>query len=275
VLTSGLKGRILGLAETWAAQRLDHIWVLTDDDLAALRMAAPHARSHKQATYGFGCDLDYFAPSAISSDDRAIVWSELAITPQHRVFAFVGRFVHFKGFDVTVRAFLKLAQTDPDSRLLLIGKRDSLHPTGLTVEEEAALKRSSNIVDVGWQTDVRRYLAVAQIVVFPSQREGMPVCLMEALAMGVPVITRNARGCRDVVRDQIDGLVLQDCTAESLAQAMRQLSNDQTLRERFASRALAARKRFSREDYIHEQLHIYEQLLATKSVGVMSASDAS
>jgi glycosyltransferase involved in cell wall biosynthesis len=271
LLSSGLKGRILGLAETWAARRLDHIWVLTDDDLAALRMAAPHARIYRQATYGFGCDLNHFTSSAISSDDRAILWSQLAITPQHRVFAFVGRFVHFKGFDITVRAFLKLAQTDPDSRLLLIGKRDGLHPTGLTVEEEAILKQSSNIIDVGWQRDVRRYLAVTQIVVFPSQREGMPVCLMEALAMGVPVITRDSRGCRDVVRDQVDGIVLQECTVDSLVQAMQRLSNDHALRELFASRALAGRERFSRHNYVQEQLHIYEQLRGRKSLVVRSA----
>ena len=271
LLSSGLKARILGIAETWAARRLDHVWVLTDDDLAGLRRAAPHAKIHRQTAYGFGCDLDNFAPSSISMNERSLLRTQLGLTPQHRTFAFVGRFVHFKGFDLTVRAFMKLAQTDPDSRLLLIGTRDGLHPTGLTAEEEATFKQSTQILDLGWQKDVRRYLAVADAVVFPSQREGMPVCVMEALAMGVPVITRDSRGCRDVVRDQIDGLVLQECTVDSLVQAMRRLMNDRALRELFASQALAGRGRFSRQNYVQEQMHIYERLHGGKSLAVRSA----
>jgi glycosyltransferase involved in cell wall biosynthesis len=65
--------------------------------------------------------------------------------------------------------------------------------------EDHAYKNCAQIIDAGYTDDVASYLAISDAMVFPSQREGMPVCLMEALAMGVPVITRASRGCRDVV----------------------------------------------------------------------------
>lgn len=260
-LTWGFKGRLLKLAETWAASRLDAVWVLTEDDRVELSQAAPNAIVKKQSAFGFGCDLEQFNPLSIRPDERDALRSRLGLTPAHRVFAFVGRYVHFKGFNVVVRAFSRLAQDDSDARLLLIGTRDPLHPTGLTPSEEEALRHSPQVLDVGWQTDVQKYLAIIHVLVFPSQREGMPVCLMEALAMGVPVITCNSRGCRDVVRDQEDGIVLPTCTPDELAAAMRCLSSDTERRNRLAAAALAGRERFSRLNYVEEQMQIYQALL--------------
>src|SRR6202000_411916 len=134
------------------------------------------------------------------------------------------------GFDLTVRTFLRIAETDPRLRLLLVGLFDPLPSLGLTVAEERARKRCWQIIDVGYTEDVASYLAISDVMVFPSQREGMPVCLMEALAMGVPVITCDSRGCRDVVRHGRDGLVLRECTIESLSAEMKRLAQDAGLR---------------------------------------------
>jgi len=160
------------------------------------------------------------------------------------VFVFVGRFAQFKGFDLAVRAFLRVAAEDARLRLLLVGAPDPLHPTGLSADEERARKDCRQILDVGHQTDVRPYLLAADAMVFPSQREGFAVCLMEALAMGVPVITRDARGCREVVRDETDGLVLRDPTPRRSAMRCDGWPAMPRLRARFAAAALAGRERF-------------------------------
>ena len=187
------KAQLLKAAESWAAQRLDSAWVLSEDDRIALQRAAPNASVFQQPGYGFGCDLERFDPDRISSAERRSLMAQVGLKDEHRVLTFVGRYVDFKGFDLVVRAFLKLAPSNPGARLLLIGARDPLHPTGLSQTEEAEWRHSPQIIDVGWTTHVERYLALSYVVVFPSQREGMPVSLMEALAMGVPVITLNSR----------------------------------------------------------------------------------
>ena len=68
--------------------------------------------------------------------------------------------------------------------------------------------------------------------------------------------------------DQIDGLVLQGCTVDSLVRAMRRLTNSRALRELFASYASAGRERFSRQNYVQEQMHIYERLHGGKRFGL-------
>jgi glycosyltransferase involved in cell wall biosynthesis len=114
----------------------------------------------------------------------------------------------------------------------------------------------------GWQENVAEWLAIADLCVFPSEREGMPVCLMEALCMGVPVVTSNSRGCRDVVRDGVDGLVLNETSVSQIVDAVDRLVNSpQTL----SSMRISARERrgeFDRNKYIQEQMASLKEVLA-------------
>jgi glycosyltransferase involved in cell wall biosynthesis len=260
-LVHGWKAPVLRQAELWAIRQMDGVWVVTDDDQTVLRRAVSRVPVRRRAGYGFGCDLQRFDPGQIHATDRQHLRTALQLTPENFVFCLVGRFADFKGFGITVRAFLRLAPAFRQARLLLVGKTDALYATGLTPRETAAMQASPQIIDAGYQTCVEHYLALSDVMVFPSQREGMPVCLMEALAMGVPVITRDARGCRDVVRDQIDGFVLPTCNVEHLLASMRLLIENPPLRQRFAERALEGRERFNRLHYVAEQIAIYEDLV--------------
>ena len=263
-LVNGLKGRLLRTAESWAAGRFDTVCVLTQDDCERLNEAAPGAMVKVPSSSGFGCDLENLSLERVSVSDRQSLRKRLRVKPDDRVFIFVGRFAAFKGFDLTVRTFLQIAGSDPRLRLLLLGGPDPLHPSGLTSAEDRARKNCPQIIDVGWTTDVASHLAISDVLVFPSRREGMPVCLMEALAMGVPVITRASRGCRDVVRHGRDGLVLRDCTANNLGVAMKRLAQDDGLRARFSAEALAGRQRFDRRIFIREQIDLYRRQLFLK-----------
>jgi glycosyltransferase involved in cell wall biosynthesis len=254
----GWKRALLAAMETWAARRCDTAWVLTQDDCDGLRSAAGSATVRTLPGFGVGCDLERFTP--ITPEQRQALREEFGIAPRETVFAFVGRFVEFKGFALAVRAFLRLA--NPDTRLLLIGSRDRLHPTGLSAAEEAALAGSPHIVECGYRPDVERFLGAADAMVFPSRREGMPVCAMEALAMGIPVITFDSRGCREVVRHRVDGLVLKRQDTESLAAAMNLAVTDPDLRREWSMRAIADRDRLSRQLFVATQKSIYAEALS-------------
>ena len=172
-------------------------------------------------------------------------------------FVFVGRWTSFKGFARTVRAFWRVARVCPEERLLLLGGYDPLHGSGLSAEERLRVAESRQVVVAGDQERVEEYLAASDVMVFPSEREGMSVCLMEALAMGVPVLTSTARGCADVVRDGVDGEVLGDGSEEALALRMEAVCRDGGLRARYAEAALEGRGRFCRGRFIEEQAGFY------------------
>jgi len=260
-VASGWKRPVMRAVEAWSARRLTHAWVLTDDDRRALARAAGASRVTRQAGFGVGCDLHQFSPSRFTPDARASLRARLGFGQADLVVTFVGRFAGFKGFDAVSKGFLEAARSHSRIRLLLVGSQDPLHPTGLTPSEHDGLVRSDRVVDVGWQNDTDTFLAISDIAVLPSQREGMPVCLMEALAMGVPVITASTRGCRDVVRHAVDGFVLADCAPSQIAHAISELASSPEMRSEFSRNALAGRQRFDRRIFVAEQVRAYQTLI--------------
>jgi glycosyltransferase involved in cell wall biosynthesis len=207
--------------------------------------------------FGVGCDTRVFDRTLTTLEQRTSWRATLGIASGDFVFSFVGRFAAFKGYGDVCRAFLGLERRQVNVKLLLVGAADPLHPTGLDGADEIAVATSPNVINVGWQSDVVRYLTASDAFVFPSSREGMPVCVMEALSMGLPVITRDSRGCRDVVEHGVTGLVLQNCVPTTLRDAMESLVIDQTLHTRLKEGALRARQQFDRERYVDHQLAEY------------------
>ncbi len=257
----GLRKFLFMACEYWSQRRMDGTWVLTQSDVDAFKRIGVRNRVFLQNSKGFGCRLDLFDRARYPEHTLRELRLQLRILPDDFVFIFVGRQVYFKGFAVLFRAFMSIAENYPQVKLLLVGERDPLHPTGLSAREERSVQESSNVISVGWVNDVSKYLALAQVNVFPSRREGMPVNLMESLAMGIPVITSDSRGCRDVVTHNHDGLLIDQPTAVSVGAAMQLLLRDTSLRLRFSENALAGRGRFDRTAWISEQITIYERLL--------------
>ncbi len=255
----GWRRRFYRQIERWAASRMDQTWVLTSDDLAAL---APIPQVHLQQTPGFGVDLKRFDPGRFTLEDRRRVRAEWSAGEDDIVFIYVGRFVTFKGFAETARAALSLVREHPRVHFVFVGTEDPLHPSGLHETEWGQLRSQAHIHFVGWTEDVPGLLQGCDCLVFPSEREGMSVCIMEALCMGLPVITTSARGCGQLVRDGDNGWIVRQERAH-IESRLRPLIADPSRLTPPAASALAERQRFSRTNYLHEQLGIYEKLVSS------------
>jgi glycosyltransferase involved in cell wall biosynthesis len=239
---------------------MDTVCVLNREDEAALQSFLPSARVRIVSSCGVGCDLVAFDPGRYSAQARTELRARLGIPQSALVFAYVGRRTAFKGFDIAVRGFIR-ARLD-DAALLLVGSKDDAHTSGLRVTEQEEVASHSRIVDVGWQWDVAPFFAVSDVCLLPSVREGMPVTAMESLAMGVPVIAADARGCRDVVGDGVDGLLLPTATADAVADALRALAADRGRLDAMSQAAVAGRARFDRQRYIAAEIGLYSHELA-------------
>jgi glycosyltransferase involved in cell wall biosynthesis len=113
--------------------------------------------------------------------------------------------------------------------LLLIGSEEpNLDP--LQEKTRAAIDQNPNIITTGWQDDVRPYLAITDVFVFPSYREGMPNVVLQAGAMGLPQIVTDINGSNEIVKHGENGIIVPSKDIESLQKAMQQLMTDDSLR---------------------------------------------
>ena len=144
----------------------------------------------------------------------------------------------------------------------LIGGLDD-HPGAITKEQLDAVCDGEYISWLGYRTDVRDLLKQCHIVAFPSYyMEGLPKSLIEADAIGRPVITSNSVGCKETVEDGVNGFLIQPKDVDALTEKLDLLLGDKDLRVKMgkASRAYAE-KYFDIEVVIDRHLNIYDELV--------------
>src|SRR5262249_17234596 len=96
-----------------------------------------------------------------------------------------------------------------------------------------------HVTFAGFRDDVRDLLALLDIFVLPSYREGLPRSILEAMAMGLAVVTTDVRGCREAVRDGETGLVVPPRDGPGLAHSIARLARDREMRESFGKNGRA------------------------------------
>lgn len=260
-MTQGLSRYLSWLGERYAISQLDEMWVLTQDDYSVIKVW-DSTKARLQEAPGFGCRLELFNPSQYGEDWSLRRKKALSLSSEAFTIIYVGRLVAFKGFDKVARLYWELKSRGADVQLILLGAFDDLHPSGLSESEIKMLEDDTAVLLPGWQEFVAEWLAIADICVFPSEREGMPVCLMESLALGVPVLTTDSRGCRDVVRDGVDGYILQNVTVSRMADVIESLIADSPTLDSLRLGSFEGRARFDRKHYVSEQLSALNGFLA-------------
>ncbi len=152
-----------------------------------------------------GVDLNRFSRQALK--ENHLVAATMRIMPGEDDFIIlcVGRLVGDKGIEELVSAFLN-SKIVTKSKLVLLGAfEQDLDP--LSQETVQIIKDNPRIVQVDWSDHVAHYLALADILVHPSHREGFPNVILEAGAMQVPVICSDIIGNTDIISQQKTGLI--------------------------------------------------------------------
>jgi glycosyltransferase involved in cell wall biosynthesis len=179
-----------------------------------------------------GIDLETFSRSEKIMDAAEKIRKEGLTT-----FCFVGRIVSDKGINELVAAFEELHEKYPATRLLLVGTLEDSDP--LKQETLVAINNNQAIEFAGWQTDIRPYLAASDIFVFPSYREGFPNVVLQAGAMGLPAIVTDINGSNEIIKEGLNGTIIEPRDKEQLKNAMERVLTDEKLRKKFASNARA------------------------------------
>ncbi len=203
-----------------------------------------------------GINTQFFCKENISTQDIENLKKNLNIPSSAFVFVFVGRIVTDKGINELVAAFNQLPNHNQKVKLVLVGPLESdLDP--LFPETEALLKSNENIISVGFQKDVRPYFALADVLVFPSYREGFPNVVMQAGAMGLPCIVSDINGCNEIIQEGKNGSIVPVKNIDKLQAAMLKMIADKPWQD--SLKANARPMIVSR----YEQLSIWQAILKT------------
>lgn len=212
-----------------------------------------------------GIDLNYFTPTTVSLDEKSNLSNNLGIIKTDFVFIFVGRLVGDKGINELVTVFDKINKTHQDLKLLLVGSMEKkLDP--LNKETIRIIEENKNILAVGFQYDVRPYLAIANALVFPSYREGFPNVVMQAGAMELPSIVTNINGSNEIIANNQNGIIIEPKKENELLNAMEQMYTDKNLFKKLKSKSrFMIENRYNQQFVWSSLLNEYEELLSQKN----------
>lgn len=201
-------------------------------------------------------DLDRFRPGL----DSASLRGDLRLDGK-RVIAFTGRLVPHKGVDVIVQALREL----PDDVVLLVIGAGPRLPDLIGMAGRIGVADRVRFCPAVSDDDLPRYLALADVFVFPSQNrlEGFGLTVAEAMAVGLPVLIADVPGVREVIEDRREGLLVEPLLASDLAAKMRLLLDDPALARRMgAAGRQRAEARYAAPVVAGQLIRLYEALAA-------------
>lgn len=186
----------------------------------------------------------------------------MGVSPERFVVGWVGRMTGVKQTDDVLRALGALRESGVDACLCMVGDGPDRDHVERRAHELGIMR---HCLFLGYQEDVAVYYAAFDALVLPSRNEGTPVSAIEALAAGRPVVASRVGGVPDVVRDGIDGFLVESGDVDALADRLARLARDPQLGERMgeAGRARVV-SRYSVARLVDDIDRLYRSLLTVE-----------
>jgi glycosyltransferase involved in cell wall biosynthesis len=204
-----------------AFRNSSHVFFQNRDDLGLFLKNNLVKENLTDVLPGSGINLHRFAPTHDFDGKQC--------TSPFR-FLLIARMLKDKGVVEFVNAAQFLKESGVKAEFCLLGFLDVQNPAAISSEQMKEWTNQGFVKYLGVSDDVREHIASADCIVLPSYREGTPRTLLEAAAMGKPIITSNVVGCKEVVEHGVNGFLCEVKNAQDLALKMKEmlvLSDDQ------------------------------------------------
>ena len=252
--------QVFQMAERWAARRCHHM-ISVADAMTDLMVKANVAEEQKFSTIYSGMDVD---PFLNSSQFRSQMRADLGIGDEHIVIGKIARLFHLKGHEDIIQAAKAVVARYPNVRFLFVGD-------GLLREQlDRQIKDSelgeyfcfTGLVD---PSEIPKLIAAMDILAHASYREGLARALPQALISGVPAISYDIDGAREVVLNEITGLLVPAGDINGLSDAMLKLVQDSAHRKKLGAEGKRRfADRFRHQVMTSEIRGLYVKLLESK-----------
>ena len=250
------RGPLLALVSRlyrFALKRVAVAFFQNPDDLELFVGRGLVSRGQARLLPGSGVDLDRFGLAPLPAGPPT--------------FLLIARLLGDKGIREYVEAARAVRSEIPAARFQLLGPLDEGNRTAITRAELDRWVADETIDYLGSTDDVRPFIEQASAVVLPSYREGLPRSLLEAAAMGRPLVATDVPGCREVVEHGVNGFLCEVRNSESLANTMKKLANasEQERKEMAAESRRMVERRYSQTVVIGAYLEQLGKLGAASS----------
>jgi glycosyltransferase involved in cell wall biosynthesis len=247
----GLRNALLRKADAFVA-----ISAEIADEL--IRCGVPEARI---ARIPNGVDEAVYRPA--SAEEKAATREALGLRPEERLLVYTGRLVTYKGLPGLLRVWERVAAAHPGSRLALVGGGGN-DMANCESELRAFVRErglEARVLFTGDVAGVAPWLQAADGFVFPTQNEAFGISLIEAMACGLPVVSTDVGGVKDIVEDGVNSLVFKAGDEAALESALTRLMGDPALAARLGRGALeTVRARYTRGRVAGLYLDLFRRL---------------
>ena len=211
--------------EKWLAKYTDTQITITQEDYDLAKKKFKIKDLH--LVHGVGLDEEKFNIE-VTEDEKKKLKKSLGINEDDFVIIYTAEISKRKGQKLLIKSIKKVIEDNNKVKLLLVGN-DSLH--GECQKLVKRLNLEKNILFLGYRNDVPKLLKIADLAVSTSRQEGLPVNLMEAMYMGLPIVATDCRGNRDLVINDVNGFLVKEKKSKKryIQLCIEKLENDKNL----------------------------------------------
>ncbi len=194
------------------------------------------------------------------TEARADILSKLNLQETDRIVIHAGNYSKEKNHEFLLDVFKLIKERNTDVKLLLLGDGDLYQHISNKIRDQHL---GDTVIQLGFQSDVARYLAAADLFVLCSKIEGVPGVILEAGAQGVPSISSDVGGVREVIRNNETGLTIRDFDPAKYADAILSLLDDRSALVEMGKRARHfVETNFNAEKNVESFIQLYSELIA-------------
>ena len=252
----GIKRTLLRLTEKITAGCAQYVFVNSRSLLEFMKCEKIVKDPGKMQVLGCGTsngiNLDIFSNNAAISRHSKELKRSAGLKEDGQVWLFVGRLVTDKGIRELFEAFCELHHEFPNDQLWLVGPAETHN--SMPAKLMADLSTHPGVINWEYQEDVRPFMVAAYALVFPSYREGFPNVPLQAAAMGCTLILSDINGCNEIVKNEVNGLLVPVKDYKQLSLAMLRMRKDKDMRLAFVENTLQIVKDCYAQSYIHQSL---------------------
>lgn len=245
-------------AERVAARWTDGLIVMNSEDHENARRLGFKSGKNLFYVHGVGVDLQHYSALPLEGSS---VRASLGIGKDDVVVTCVAEMSENKNHDFLLDAWREIVRRCNFCHLLLVGTGEKVNALRQRIEQE----RIARVHFLGYRRDVPQVLRETDITTLVSKREGLPRCVMEAMAAGKPVVASNVRGNRDLVEDGKTGLLVELGDLQGLVAALENLVNSTDLRVSMGLAGMEKSKDYELGRVLAEMNDIYELYLGVES----------